>query len=1391
MIIHHQHSLPLLVGIIVIVGVLLALLVGLGLGALAEKKTKKEALKSLRETPDPEAEKAEERAPLFSGRWAEILALHGIFKVGPIAQAFLRILELLRRHTHERNWRYQIPWYLLVGPPHSGKSVLAENLRSLPISGYEPQESRKEPFRSFLFESGVLIECPGATLGKIGSVGIAPSWKLFGRLLKSFRPRSPANGLVLTLPYDLLAAQESVPGQKAQEAQHLFEHLWELQSVMNLRVPVYVLLTKSDQMPGFLEFCSQLSFSDRQQIFGWSSPYDLQTVFSPSWIDEMFESFSHGVKRASLAMAAQAVPSPTLEKALFVGSAIQSLREALQTYLSVVFRPLSEGKGLLLRGVYFVGQETDPVLPSAPSVDGTALNPENFERNLLLPPRGDESRVYFAQDLFDRKIFQETNLARPLHRDLIHGVTRATPWIRTGMVLSIAALLWGGHQSYNVLRRKVNTLEGVLGDVRDTLMRLQTVEKRVTTSEEQKHMNREIRKILVAMDAADPDMVSLYFPASWFSGLENRIQETLAIAFDHAVLRAMYLDLIMNARLLYKNSEREAHQEKVLHAVFPTETEEYKAFKIYAEKFLELEKSGANYNALREREDRNYVRSLTAYLFNVEFQPNRRLNGRRSDALLNFHEFDIESYAATARSTLTELYERFLERAFSKETWGVVQALSERIARFASALHHPTEEITALQVADLVTKMQSLLTYVKAPSLSWWEHDHFDPGGDYVHTISLLEESEVLGHSFVQKLLQKGETGLKAFRQQLVSVETPLTGRLFEHRKGHVISGPSRGFVRLTQDLQNLLAEPFMVSAKPKTLKMVVPEGKILYWDTRILKEAARLIDEYTDFCETRLDAFREDMQEIYGDLAHRILIPVVLALVARAQILEDTNDARVSASSIEERLRLQASNLKDSTAHFAKILHFLENVRSRRMYDGRLTALILEQVYRLLEKVDDVLEADGPYTVKNNLFSSWDGQHPANYAGFQVQDNGQLQNYLSTQRERIRFLAKELAEPLLVLLSTDPLCKQKHNKALLSKWKELIQQVDDYEKKKPGNSIAVLENFVTADLKNVDPKAARKALAEASEENGDFFLEQRAGIARALVTRAAEVSASMAMTYYQEISEHFNETLRGRFPFSDDIYSSESEAQMGSVERLTQLYETFAADVKAALEIKPHLAQDEKLVCQFLEEFTPIQNFLKLWVAHEKNHDPAASLLAFRVQFRAAQDREIAGKHVVEWKVKWGKNVIDVASPNKEILWHVGDPVDVVFRFAKNSPLVPILDRNNPTLGISGKTASFSYGGQMALFRLMASHAVSRQDSSGEGVVLKFTIPTVTKASSGGEKASNAAVLYIKLVPLKKEKDKWVPIPFPSFPKAVPALVEGVKHGKTPLSSPPPAKKL
>ena len=79
----------------------------------------------------------------------------------------------------------------------------------------------------------------------------AKAWNGFLDLLKRYRPRQPLTGVLVALPApDLLAADE---GEVQAHARAVRARVDEIGRKFGVRVPVYVLLTKTDLLAGFTE----------------------------------------------------------------------------------------------------------------------------------------------------------------------------------------------------------------------------------------------------------------------------------------------------------------------------------------------------------------------------------------------------------------------------------------------------------------------------------------------------------------------------------------------------------------------------------------------------------------------------------------------------------------------------------------------------------------------------------------------------------------------------------------------------------------------------------------------------------------------------------------------------------------------------------------------------------------------------------------------------------------------------------------------------------------------------------------------------------------------------------------------------------------------------------
>ena len=106
----------------------------------------------------------EYRMPPIGGRLSQFLSLRGIFRIGDISLSFLRALSFLRGRLDNLIYKYQLPWYLMVGASASGKSTLLESSgMSLPVG--MPNFGIMDPHpacRWWFFNRAVVLDIHGS-----------------------------------------------------------------------------------------------------------------------------------------------------------------------------------------------------------------------------------------------------------------------------------------------------------------------------------------------------------------------------------------------------------------------------------------------------------------------------------------------------------------------------------------------------------------------------------------------------------------------------------------------------------------------------------------------------------------------------------------------------------------------------------------------------------------------------------------------------------------------------------------------------------------------------------------------------------------------------------------------------------------------------------------------------------------------------------------------------------------------------------------------------------------------------------------------------------------------------------------------------------------------------
>lgn len=337
-----------------------------------------------------------------------------------LRQRFADALVALRRmrlgSRGGRSYLYQLPWYAIIGAPGTGKTtaLLNAGLR-FPLS----QNQTKGPVGGFggtrhcdwwFSETAVLLDTAGRYTTQDSDSGAdANAWHAFLQLLRKTRPRLPLNGVLMAVSVsDLLAFNDS---QLLEHARLLRQRLDELQTTLDIRPPVYLLITKCDLLPGFIDWFGAIDRSARDAV--WGVTFDLPGS-SPAHITAQFNAaFANLVERLADALLARLESEHDAQRRarLFsLPSQVRALSGRLSMLLTHAF-DAAPSAGLapkpLVRGVYLTSgtQEGTPIDRML-----SALGRELGLQQYILPPNQNTGKSFFMTRLLSDVVFAEATL---------------------------------------------------------------------------------------------------------------------------------------------------------------------------------------------------------------------------------------------------------------------------------------------------------------------------------------------------------------------------------------------------------------------------------------------------------------------------------------------------------------------------------------------------------------------------------------------------------------------------------------------------------------------------------------------------------------------------------------------------------------------------------------------------------------------------------------------------------------------------------------------------------------------------------------------------------------------------------------------------------------------
>jgi hypothetical protein len=321
-------------------------------------------------------------------------------KIAEIRNNMLQALTMLKRAGLGRNAIYELPWFLVIGRSQAGKTVAIKNSGlGLPVKKDRVKGVGGTHTCDFFFTNDLIfLDTPGAWVTEgAGEEGQA-HWVELLRLLRKYRGRRPLDGLVIVVPADdLLTKSDEDLEEQAANIRQVVDCLHD---ELRFRFPVYLVVSKSDLVEGFIDFFRGLPAQRRGEIVGWSHT-DPNRGDPERLIPKGFQRLVQRLQAYRLEMMARIASVTRARKLFFFTEEMKSLERPLTVFASVLFEPDQYHEQPVFRGFYFTSGTQGEGTPMGRAMAKLAETLGIHATHIQAAPEEEEpKRSYFLLELF-------------------------------------------------------------------------------------------------------------------------------------------------------------------------------------------------------------------------------------------------------------------------------------------------------------------------------------------------------------------------------------------------------------------------------------------------------------------------------------------------------------------------------------------------------------------------------------------------------------------------------------------------------------------------------------------------------------------------------------------------------------------------------------------------------------------------------------------------------------------------------------------------------------------------------------------------------------------------------------------------------------------------------
>ncbi len=1212
--------------------------------------------------------------------------------------SFAHALKTLEKFIPHKNYRYHLPWYLVIGNDDSGKTTFIDSCDlEKPIDGDSFSSKNSDCYWHF-FNQGVFLDIKGSLVQKDNSDKKDDAqWDKLLTVINKSRSQKGLDGLILVVSLkDFIGSEAKSLAILMQNAEYIYAKLWKLQKTLQLRLPIYVVFSHLDLLDGFDRFTQTVPKHYLKNIFGWSNPNALDNNFNPIWIEDMFEDMSEAIGEIQNEIFVQNDAQINSEILTFFNQ-FYALKESLKIYLEHVFQANTYADGHFMRGAYFVGANNFSPMITIDENEKWPILPWQ-KRSNEESSHGNSANHVFVEDLVNKKIFLEKNLAK-LSANANVSTNKHVKLIQALIcVLGFSGTLYL-RNAYRELNEKMNIVAPHVSQIVDMI----NERKKITNKVDNANFIQEAQTLLNSIvNIVNTNLRFLFIPNSWISSLHYRLFDLLEKSNDEILIKAIAKKIEEQYINLAKFEIDEIASGDNHNLKNPLEHNAYQTLHGFVVKLVELEQIQRKFSSAVEDGNVESFSWLIKKLIGIDipkrfYQESKFFRNSLQSNLIVIPK--LHEHREAIKTKIELLFNEFINRTFVLDNF--VENYRD-LNEMLYMLEQKDQNFSSNQLRMLQSQISKIITFANSNEFSWIQHSVFKMTR-FVELLYNVENATMLGPDFARSMMNRVDAKFQDLKQNMCAIKVAVLGSIFYFDDAKMIK-VSDEMIELQGLLNTIFSEPFMQDFGDEKL-MPLAYGNSMLWDADKLNELNNIFISYEDFLNKKLKNYPKHLFSTLRNVTKDNFDKLVASKLAQAQkiIASDFTDANVltiaenikliypAMSSLLQRLR----SLNLSTFN---ILLELEKQKNNS---------IIKQANSMLE-TEDLYSVDLSEILMGNLTKE----------GFTYFPN--VGEYIANQKMRVMHFAKDIIEPVVRMLQLLDAFDSSVMNVDIQKWDAIVKDIDTYIKGNSSSSLGKLE-VLLMDVEKLKIETLNKILNENTQLNlkaENYFQDKAITLKKKLSGRINEFINRTIKNHYV-CAVAFLKAHAKFFPF--DLNGAMGTNDM--YDNLDILLKTQVSETNIIKQINPDIQNANMNFITLLEKINQLMHYVL----------NAASVMTLTI--KSPNDFSESYEANLEYLVD-----VAITSANATVFFpdsgvlKVADRLTFKFKLATQSGMA-FAASSNLEYKITGNILTINLD-RKNLIKMLLQTAVTK---SGQ-TVLRFDIPLV-KVATGEKRVLTFAV--------------------------------------------------